>query len=130
MNRTHTHTLVGLALTVGLVAGTAATATAAPLEQLGSGPDAGGVVLPTADTTTVSRTTGVGGTARGGDGAFWQYGVSGGDVWSNYFRERSCHGATAVGKKTKRVTNVPGGRYAYAATPKAGSGNQAYYHNC
>ncbi|MCM3520984.1 lactococcin 972 family bacteriocin [Curtobacterium sp. P97] len=124
--------LLGLAVTIGLVlGGTATAAVASPTEVLGHGPEAGGVVLPDSGigTTGEHRTSGQQ-RSDGGGGSFWQWGVSGGDVWSNYFREKRCHGATAVGKKTKRVTGVAGGRYAYAATPKKPSGNQAYYHNC
>ncbi|WP_058727673.1 lactococcin 972 family bacteriocin [Curtobacterium oceanosedimentum] len=124
--------LLGLAVTIGLVlGGTATAAVASPTEVLGHGSEAGGVVLPDSGTGTTGehRTSGQQ-RSDGGGGSFWQWGVSGGDVWSNYFREKRCHGATAVGKKTKRVTGVAGGRYAYAATPKKSSGNQAYYHNC
>ncbi|WP_430733536.1 lactococcin 972 family bacteriocin [Curtobacterium luteum] len=66
----------------------------------------------------------------GGGGSFWRWGVGKDDTYSNSFREKRCHGATAVGKKTKRVTNVAGGKYAKALTPKATSGNKAYSHNC
>lgn len=124
--------LLGLAVTIGLVAGgTATAAVAVPNEVLGNAPDAGGIVIPDsgAGTTGVRRISGQQ-RSDGGGRSFWQWGVSGGDVWSNYFREKRCHGATAIGKKTKRVTGVAGGRYASAATPKKSSGNQAFYHNC
>jgi lactococcin 972 family bacteriocin len=123
--------VVGIALAATLVAGPAAVASAAPTEVLGSGNEAGGVLMTNAGPGSSGETRGS--TARkddGGGGSFWQWGVGGRDAWSNYFRERRCHGATAVGLKTKRVTGVAGGRYAMAKTPKARSGNKAYYHNC
>lgn len=123
--------LVGLGLSIGLIAGAATTASAAPYEVMGSGSEAGGVVIADAGAGSTGETTGV--AARkddGGGGSFWQWGVGKDDTWSNYFREKRCHGATAVGKKSKRVSNVPGGKYAMAMTPKASSGNKAYYHNC
>ena len=133
--RANTHggkqVLLGLAVTIGLVAGgTATAAVASPTEVLGHGSEAGGIVIPDSGAGTGERRSSGQQRSDGGGGSFWQWGVSGGDVWSNYFREKRCHGATAVGKKTKRVTGVAGGRYAYAATPKKSSGNQAYYHNC
>lgn len=123
--------IAALGLTVGLVAGTATVAAASPTEVLGNAPDAGGVVIAEGGAgTRGERSMPASQRSDGGGGSFWQYGVGSSDVWSNYFREHRCHGATAVGKKTKRVTGVPGGRYAYAATPKKSSGNKAYYHNC
>lgn len=124
--------LVGLALTIGLVAGgTATVAVASPTEVLGQGSEAGGLVIPDsgAGTSGERRSSGLQ-RSDGGGGSFWLWGVGSSDVWSNYFREKRCHGATAVGKKSRQVTGVPGGRYAYAITPKKFSGNQAYYHNC
>jgi len=129
MHHTIAKSIIGLGLTATLVAATATAASAGPLEVLGNGTEAGGTVIT--DPSGGSRTiTGTGARSDGGGGSFWQWGVSGGSAWSNYFRESRCHGATAIGKKSKRVTGIPGGRYAYAATPKASSGNQAYYHNC
>ncbi len=130
MQNSKAKALIGIGLAVGLIAGPATVASASALEVLGSGAEGGGVEI-------VDTVAGASGETRdysthddGGGGSFWQWGVSGGDTWSNYFREKRCHGATAVGKKSKRVSNVPGGKYAYAATPKASSGNKAYYHNC
>jgi len=121
--------VIGIGLAAVLAGATASTAVAGPLEVLGNGTEAGGTVI--SDPAGGSRgTTGAGTRRDGGGGSFWQWGVSGGNAWSNYFRESRCHGATAIGKKSKRVTGVPGGRYAYASTPKASSGNLAYYHNC
>jgi lactococcin 972 family bacteriocin len=123
--------MVGLALTAGLITGPAAIASAAPLEVLGAGTEAGGVLMTNEGPGSTGEARGS--TARkddGGGGSFWQWGVGSRDAWSNYFRERRCHGATAVGLKTKRVTGVAGGRYAMATTPKARSGNKAFYHNC
>lgn len=130
-NKKRVQVLVGLGLTVALVGGPATMASAETFEVLGNGPAAGGVVIPeTGAGAQGDRSTSGSQRSDGGGGSFWQYGVGTHDVWSNYFRERRCHGATAVGKKTKRVTGVPGGRYAYAITPKKSSGNKAYYHNC
>ncbi|GAA3340970.1 hypothetical protein GCM10017714_22970 [Curtobacterium pusillum] len=130
MKHLKTKVLIGLGLSVGLIAGTATMAAAGPLEVMGTGPEAGGVAISDTGARSSGESMGTGTRSDGGGGAFWQWGVSGGDTWSNYFREKRCHGATAVGKGTKRVTGVPGGKYAYAATPKASSGNKAYYHNC
>jgi lactococcin 972 family bacteriocin len=130
MRNTTMTILVGLGLSLGLVASTASMASAAPSEVLGSGPEAGGVIIAAAGEGSTGATTGVGARNDGGGGSFWQWGVGKDDTWSNYFREKRCHGATAVGKKSKRVSNVPGGKYAMAKTPKASSGNKAYYHNC
>lgn len=130
MQNTKTKILVGLGLSIGLVAGTASTASATPSEIMGSGPVAGGVSIADSGDGSTGATTGVGTRNDGGGGSFWQWGVGKDDTWSNYFREKRCHGATAVGKKSKRVSNVPGGKYAMAKTPKASSGNKAYYHNC
>lgn len=130
MTHTKTKVLAGLGLSAALIAGSATMAAATPLEVLGHGSEAGGVVITDTGAGSIGETTGFATKGDGGGGAFWQWGVSGGDTWSNYFREKRCHGATAVGKRSKRVSNVPGGKYAYAATPKASSGNKAYYHNC
>ncbi len=134
MQHTKTKVLLGLGLSIGLIAGTATTASATPGEVLGSGSEAGGVAIADSGSGSTGETSGASTRAGdGGGGSFWQWGVEGGVggvTWSNYFRESRCHGATAVGKKTKRVTGVRGGKYAYAATPKASSGNKAYYHNC
>lgn len=124
--------LIGLGLTIGLVAGgTATVAVASPTEVLGQGSEAGGVVIPGsgAGASGERRSSGLQ-RGDGGGGSFWQWGVGSRDVWSNYFREKRCHGATAVGQGFKRVSWVPGGKYAYAITPKKTSGNQAFYHNC
>jgi lactococcin 972 family bacteriocin len=131
MQNTKTKVLLGLGLSIGLIAGTATTASATPDEVLGSGPEAGGVVIAESGAGSTGETSGLS-TRKddGGGGSFWQWGVGKDDTWSNYFREKRCHGATAVGKKSKRVSNVPGGKYAMAMTPKASSGNKAYYHNC
>lgn len=107
-------TTAGLVLAVALGGGTAAAASAVPV--------GGGVTIPD------GQHTGSIGTRIGG--SFWQWGVGKDDTWSNYFHENQCHGATAVGKKSKRVTGVGGGRYALATTPKKLSGNQAFWHNC
>lgn len=123
-----TNALIGIAVASALVAGPVASASASPTEVLESGPAAGGVVIDGA--TASGSTTGSTRSAGSGDGSFWQWGVGRDDVYSNYFREKSCHGATAVGKASKRVSNVPGGKYAKALTPKKVSGNKAYYHNC
>lgn len=123
--------VIGAALVAGLVGGPASVAHATASEVLGAGPDAGGVVI--ADHGAGSSGTSTGPVTRrddGGGGSFWQWGVGKDDAWSNYFRERRCHGATAVGLKSKRVTGVRGGKYALATTPKARSGNKAFYHNC
>jgi lactococcin 972 family bacteriocin len=117
--------IVGVALAAALAVGPSALASAAPTEVLGSGAQAGGVEIT--DGQSGARSTAA---SRVADGSFWQWGVGVHDTYSNYFRERSCHGATAVGIKSKRVTNVKGGAYAKALTPKARSGNKAYYHNC
>ena len=124
--------LIGLGLTIGLVAGgTATVAVASPTEVLGQGSAAGGVVIPGsgAGASGERRSSGLQ-RGDGGGGSFWQWGVGSSDVWSNYFREKRCHGATAVGRQTKRVTGVAGGHYAYAAARKKLSGNKAFYHNC
>ncbi|MEJ8284721.1 MULTISPECIES: lactococcin 972 family bacteriocin [Curtobacterium] len=130
MQNSKAKALIGIGLAVGLIAGPATVASASALEVLGSGAETGGV-------TIIDPGAGVSGETRdysthgdGGGGSFWQWGVGRDDTWSNYFREKRCHGATAVGKKSKRVSNVPGGKYAMAMTPKASSGNKAYYHNC
>jgi len=131
MQNTKTKVLVGLGLSIGLIAGTATAASAAPYEVMGSTSEAGGVAIADGGVGSTGETTGI--VMRkddGGGGAFWQWGAGKDDTWSNYFREKRCHGATAVGKKTKRVTGVAGGKYAKALTPRARSGNQAYYHNC
>jgi lactococcin 972 family bacteriocin len=123
-----TTTLIGVAAAAVLVAGPVATASASASEVLGSGASSGGIVIDgPADS---GSTTGSTRSAGSGDGSFWQWGVGRDDVYSNYFREKSCHGATAVGKGSNRVSNVPGGKYAKALTPKKVSGNKAYYHNC
>jgi lactococcin 972 family bacteriocin len=119
--------VTGLLLATGLVVVPAVGASA--VDVLGSAPGSGGVVI-TDGTGPTGEVRGSGTRRDGGGGSFWQWGVGRDDTWSNYFRERRCHGATAVGLKTKRVTGVPGGRYALATTPKARSGNKAYYHNC
>jgi len=125
MNKKTTAAIIlAIGIAVGPMTGTAATA-----DVLGSGPDAGGVAIEDGAVSRTHQRT-VGTFADGGGGSFWQWGVGTRDTWSNYFRESRCHGATAVGKKTKRVSNVPGGKYAKALTPKASSGNKAYYHNC
>lgn len=123
--------MVGLALASALVVGPASLASATPTEMLGHGSEAGGVLMTSDGPGSSGETRGS--TVRkddGGGGSFWQWGVGKDDAWSNFFRERRCHGATAVGLKSKRVTGVAGGRYALATAPKARSGNRAYYHNC
>jgi lactococcin 972 family bacteriocin len=105
MNRT-TKIIASAVLALGLVAGSTVAANAQGIEP------------------------GEVGSTRIGNGSFWQWGVSDGRTWSNYFHEGQCHGATAIGKERKRVTNVPAGLYAYASTPKKASGNEAYYHVC
>lgn len=115
-------------LAIGLATGPL-TGTAAMADVLGSAPGAGGVLIEDGAVSGTQQRS-VSAFADGGGGSFWQWGVGTRDTWSNYFREHRCHGATAVGKKTKRVSNVPGGKYAKALTPKASSGNKAYYHNC
>lgn len=131
MQNTKMQVLLGAGLAIGLIAGTATTASAAPYEVLGSGTESGGVAIADSGAGSTGEISGI--TTKkddGGGGSFWQWGVGKDETWSNYFREKRCHGATAVGKKTKRVTGVAGGRYAMATTPKASSGNKAYYHNC
>jgi lactococcin 972 family bacteriocin len=123
--------IIGIAMATGLIVGPAAFASATPGDVLGTGAQAGGVEI----TGTQQGSSGeVGGSQTrandGGGGSFWQWGVGRDDTFSNYFREFRCHGSTAVGKKTKRVTGVRGGVYSKALTPKASSGNKAYYHNC
>lgn len=130
MQNSKAKALIGIGLAVGLMAGPATVASASALEVLGSGPEAGGISIASSGVDAHGETGRFATMDDGGGGSFWQWGVSGGETWSNYFREKRCHGATAVGKKSKRVSNVPGGKYAYAATPKASSGNMAYYHNC
>lgn len=121
--------ITGLSLAAALVVGPALMASAAPTEAIGNGERSGGVVI-VGETQGTSSSTATIQNAGSGDGSFWQWGVGSHDTYSNYFRERSCHGSTAVGKKTKRVTNVRGGVYSKALTPKASSGNKAYYHTC
>ncbi len=118
---------IGSIAALGLAIGPAVSA-AATTDVLGSGALAGGVVIGAGGSGATSERSTRG--DDGGGGSFWQWGVGKDDTYSNYFREKRCHGATAVGKKTKRVTNVAGGKYAKALTPKATSGNKAYYHNC
>ncbi|PZE87090.1 lactococcin 972 family bacteriocin [Curtobacterium sp. MCBD17_032] len=120
--------VTGLLLATGLVDAPAVGASADNV--LGSGPGSGGVVITGGTGTTGEVRGSASRRDDGGGGSFWQWGVGRDDTWSNYFRERRCHGATAVGLKSKRVSGVPGGRYALATTPKARSGNKAYYHNC
>jgi lactococcin 972 family bacteriocin len=123
--------MVGLVLASAIAVGPATVASASPIDVFGSGSEAGGVLMMNDGPGSSGETRG--GTARkddGGGGSFWQWGVGKDDAWSNFFRERRCHGATAVGVKSKRVTGVAGGRYALATAPKARSGNKAYYHNC
>lgn len=105
--------VAGAVLTLGLIAGAATSAAAESLE--------GGVTIGDGQQSSIGVTIG---------GSFWQWGVDTRDVWSNYFHENQCHGATAVGKKTVRVTNVRGGSYAKAVAPKKSSGNQAFWHRC
>jgi lactococcin 972 family bacteriocin len=119
--------MTAAAVAAVIIAGPAMAASASSTEVLGAGVAAGGVVIAG---TASGETTGSSTRAGSGDGSFWQWGVGRDDVYSNYFREKSCHGATAVGRVSKKVTNVPGGRYAKALTPKKASGNQAFYHNC
>jgi lactococcin 972 family bacteriocin len=118
---------IATAAAAALIAGPAVAASASSTEVLGTESAAGGVVI---DDSASHQTTGSATHAGTGDGSFWQWGVGRTDVYSNYFREKSCHGATAVGRISKKVTNVPGGRYAKALAPKKASGNQAFYHNC
>lgn len=120
--------LIISAIAVGLVAGPASIAFASPLETLETELEAGGVELGDREqgssnflSTAVERLS---------DGAYWEYGVGKKDTISDYFRERSSHGSTAVGKKSKRVTGVRGGLFSRAHTPRASSHNKAYYHNC
>lgn len=112
-----TAAFVAVALTLGLGFGGAEAASAAS-----NGAAEGGVTI------SGDQQSGSSGARIGG--SFWQWGVGKDDTWSNYFHENQCHGATAVGQKTKRVTGVGGGRYALATTPKKLSGNQAFWHRC
>ncbi|ROS74051.1 lactococcin 972 family bacteriocin [Curtobacterium sp. PhB130] len=105
--------IAGTALAIGLIAGTATAASAEPLD--------GGVTIGDGQQSSIGMRIG---------GSFWQWGVGSRDTWSNYFHENQCHGATAVGIKSKRVSNVRGGLYAMATTPKKSSGNQAFWHRC
>lgn len=111
-------------IVVGAVVGpaTAAAANGTNLFDADSG-----AAEATLETQSVSS-----GGGRAADGSHWVWGAGGigGKTFSHYFRERSCHGATAVGKRTHRVTRVPGGKWAKAAVPSAASGNKAYYHTC
>lgn len=54
------------------------------------------------------------------DGGFWDYGKSGGNVYSNYHHQTKYHSATAcdysLGAPCLRVTREPGA-WAYAAVP-------------
>ncbi|MFZ6990510.1 lactococcin 972 family bacteriocin [Curtobacterium sp. RRHDQ66] len=120
--------VIGISLAAGLVIAPAAIASAAPTEVLGTGSQAGGVEITGTQHGSSSTVGGI--QTRVADGSYWEWGVGRDDTYSNYFRESSCHGSTAVGKKTKRVTGVRGGVYSKALTPKASSGNKAYYHNC
>ena len=123
--------IIGIAMAAGLIVGPTALASAAPADVLGTGALAGGVEITgtqqgSSGDVRASQTR----ADDGGGGSFWEWGVGRNDTFSNYFRESRCHGSTAVGKKTKRVTGVRGGVYSKALTPKAFSGNKAYYHNC
>lgn len=117
-----------LAASAVLGSATGATAaTAATTDELGFWQDHGGAVA-----TRATQVVDLAAEERLSDGAYWTWGSGGigGKTFSHYFRERSCHGATAVGKGTHRVSGVQGGRYAKAEVPSASSGNKAYYHNC
>ncbi|WP_165168411.1 lactococcin 972 family bacteriocin [Rothia uropygialis] len=63
-----------------------------------------------------------------GDGK-WENGVDNHHVWSNYWHTNSCHGATAIGKKTVKVT-APSRQWAMASAPRAPRGNKAYWNYC
>ncbi len=123
--------LVGLALTIGLVAGgTATVAVASPTEVLGQGSEAGGLVIPDSGAGTSGSvapracsgvTAGAGASGSGASAA-----ATSGRTTS----ARSAATARPRSGRSRGRSRCPGGRYAYAITPKKFSGNQAYYHNC
>ncbi|GAA1493040.1 hypothetical protein [Curtobacterium herbarum] len=88
--------LASLVLASAIAVGPATVASASPVDVLGSGSEAGGVLMTSDGPGSTGETRGS--TARkddGGGGSFWQWGVGKDDAWSNFFRERRCHGATA-----------------------------------
>ncbi|RKS10277.1 lactococcin 972 family bacteriocin [Nocardiopsis sp. Huas11] len=63
-------------------------------------------------------------------GGTWQHGVTGlpgaGTTYSNYHHGSVCHGATAVGQTTKRVS-AGAGAWANTSVPRAIGNNQSYW---
>lgn len=73
MEHMRKHVLVSLALTVGLVIGGATTASAAPTEVLGDGPEAGGVAIADSGAGHLGERRSPGALrSDGGGGSFWQ----------------------------------------------------------
>ncbi|GED10490.1 lactococcin 972 family bacteriocin [Cellulosimicrobium cellulans] len=64
-------------------------------------------------------------------GGVWNYGTSGGIVYSHYHHNTACHGASVDNGKLYRVTNIRGGVWAkVGATDWPMHVDHAYWHQC
>ncbi|MEU4731520.1 lactococcin 972 family bacteriocin [Streptomyces sp. NPDC023588] len=62
-------------------------------------------------------------------GGIWNYGVSDGKVYSNYYHPDKCHGSSVQGAYYASSGNAPSGTWALASAAKAVSGNKSYYRS-
>lgn len=64
-------------------------------------------------------------------GGFWDHGVGGGKVFSDYLHHGRCHGSTAVGAYTAKSGNTYAGRWAKASAPSRWyAADKAYWNYC
>lgn len=60
------------------------------------------------------------------EGGIWDRGAGTSYVWSEYYHDKICHGATAVGKTTDTAT-AGKGSWANARAQTKLTGNKSYY---
>jgi len=104
-----------------VLAGSLAVGPVAAASAVTTVPDEGPGVTIGASTRSTSANAG---------GGSWGWGISGNTVFSDYNHPSRCHGSTAIGKNTVRVTGKPKNVVSKARASKKSSGNQAFYHFC
>ncbi|MER6250525.1 lactococcin 972 family bacteriocin [Streptomyces sp. NPDC001584] len=60
-------------------------------------------------------------------GGTWNYGVSGGYVWSNYYHETACHSSSVQGDYYSSSGNVGAAAWSQASATDKWSGNQSWW---
>ncbi|MEU9377718.1 lactococcin 972 family bacteriocin [Streptomyces sp. NPDC048255] len=60
-------------------------------------------------------------------GGKWDYGVSDGFVWSNYYHADTCHSSSVQGDYYSSSGNVGAGSWSYASATDAWSGNKSWW---